>query len=78
MKIKFKYYIPHIGKRWVCVAYYKSKHWRIYDNGAHYAVKSQKQIDNLIGEVAEEMHVSRENIKIVIPQSIKFKEVGKK
>jgi hypothetical protein len=75
MKIKFKYYFPHFSEKWVCVAYFKAGKWRIYDYGSSFLLKKNKDVVDLLDEVASEMHVRPNKIKIVKPLAVDFKEV---
>jgi hypothetical protein len=60
---------------YVYAAYYFTPgHWHIYD-GAGYSIRSSKDADELIREVAQERHVARRKIKLVKPSSIDFQEV---
>lgn len=77
MRIKFNYYIPNLGKHDTCVAYFKAGKWRIYNYGSDYSVKNQQQANDLLQEVAGEMHVAFKNIKLVRATYIDFKEVWK-
>jgi hypothetical protein len=78
MRIKFNYYINGLGKYDVCAAYFKAGKWRIYNDGAHYSVKNSKEANNLLQEVAEEMHVVIKNIKLVKATHVYFKEIRRK
>lgn len=78
MRLKFNFYIHDLGKYDVCAAYFKAGKWRIYNGGAHYDIKNQKEANNLLQEVAEEMHVAIKNIKLVKATHVNFKEVWRK
>lgn len=65
MNIKFKNAVGKSISNLVSVAYFKNGEWRLYDHFAGYRVRTKKKANNLIEEVAGEMHVRKENVKLV-------------
>lgn len=76
MNIKFKNVLGKSVSNLVSVAYFKSGAWRMYNDFAGYKIRTKKQADNLIEEVAGEMHVRKNNIRLVKITSLIAKQLN--
>lgn len=76
MKIKYQNYTDCYKSNFIAAAYQykKGAPWHIYE-GSLYDFKKKSDLEELIQEVMEERHVSRKNIKIVIPKYVLFDEL---
>lgn len=75
MKVNYSNFIDYGEEDLVHIAYFKKGKWRIYGSASAYAVADISEFSDLIGEVMEEHHVSRKNVKIVKAKYVMFKEV---